>query len=203
MKRFVLLFIVVVSILSFCKYNHTVVVAKALRTAANNDNIVWYADLTQDGINEKIVVDLTYVDNPIDGLEKTVSIYQVDSQTRNETLIWYEHADTVHIGWNGIYLYEQDGQYYLMTWKPYCSTGICEYDYEIFSFANSGEKVTLTNGNLNLNMDDIDQNVLRNFINKVNTYLSKSMVLIDTDQGKIIYSTNDNPIVNLFKSNFS
>mgnify|MGYP000968882379 CR=1 FL=1 len=85
--------------------------------------IIWYADLTHDGINEKIVMDPTYVINyPETGEEKTVTIYSGSSGE----LLWTGHADTVHVGWNGIYIYNDGKNEYLAT---YNLSGYCKFQH--------------------------------------------------------------------------
>lgn len=160
--------------------------------------IIWYADLTHDGINEKIVVDLTYVINyPKTGEEKTVSVYSGSSGE----LIWTGHADTVHVGWNGIYIYNDGKNDYLLLWQPTVYQDIADFNIRIFSLTEDGKENDLLKKSLDFsiyNPKDSDIDDVSEFVDMVNGYLEKSYVLVDTDNGAPVYSTADNKIINLY-----
>jgi hypothetical protein len=153
--------------------------------------IIWYSDVTHDGLNEKIVVDLTYVLNyPRTGEEQTVSIYA----GKTGDLIWTGHADTVHPGWNGFYIYDDGNNEYLLTWRPTIYQNSADFILNIFSLTDDGEEHELYTENVPFNMldDDLDADVIISFVNKVNGYLDNCYVLVDTDNSTPVYSTKDN-----------
>jgi hypothetical protein len=160
--------------------------------------IVWSADLTQDGIDEKISVDLTYVINyPETGEEKTVSVYS--GATGDE--IWTGHADTVHPGWNGIYIYNDGSHDYLLLWKPMMYQGIASYSIQAFSLTEEGESQELFNESLEFDLnrpEECDKQAISAYVDKVNGYLKNSYVLVDTDNGTPVYSTKDNKLKHLY-----
>lgn len=166
----------------------------------DENTIVYYADLTHDGTDEKIVVDLTYVDTPATGEEQTVCVYSGD------TLIWSTHADTVHAGWNGVYLYEGNDGYYLMQWTPYGVTGLYHFAYEVFSLTDSGTAISMDSREIEFSQKDADtdpeeltQKIIE-FCNGANEYLSSSILLIDTDGGAVAYSTAENQMTRQYDS---
>lgn len=162
------------------------------------DPVIWYADITQDGINDKIVVDLTYVINyPKTGEEETVSLYSGSSGE----LLWTGHADTVHIGWNGIYIYNDGKNDYLLLWQPTVYQDSADFRFRIFSLDEDGKEIDLLSKNIQFDIyhtKDGDTDAISEFVNMVNGYLENSYVLVDTDNGTPVYSTSDNKIVNLF-----
>lgn len=160
--------------------------------------ITWYADITHDGIDDKIVVDLTYVINyPETGVEHTVSVYS----GKTGTLIWTGHADTVHVGWNGIYVYKNGNHQYLLLWKPMIYQDAANFSFEVFSLTEKGTVQKLSKKTIDFDMmrpSECDTNAISNYIQKVNNYLKKSYVLVDTDNGTPVYSTKKNKIINLY-----
>jgi len=162
------------------------------------DPIIWYADITHDGIDDKIVVDLTYVINyPETGEEKTVCVYSGST----ETLIWTGHADTVHPGWNGIYVYNDGTNEYLLVWKPMMYQGNADFSLQVFSLSEEGKIKELTAKTIDFNMnspDECDKIAISTYIDEVNFYLKNSYVLVDTDNGIPVYSTKVNKIVNVY-----
>lgn len=164
--------------------------------------IIWYADITHDGIDEKIVVDLTYViNNPKTGEENTVSVYSGSSGE----LIYTGHADTVHMGWNGIYIYNDGKNDYLLLWQPTVYQNIADFNLHIFSLTEDGKDIEFSTENIQFvtyHLVDVDIDDISEFVDMVNGYLEKSYVLVDTDQGTPVYSTADNKIINIYDSSW-
>lgn len=149
-------------------------------------------DITHDGKADTIIFDLTAIldESKITGEEKTVV---VKSATGQEIASYT--ADTVHGGWNGIYIYSDDTGDYLVNWRPIMYQGIGNYQLKVYSLQEDGtenilfEKTyqfDLNPGNFHFNPKSYQK-----YIDKVNQYLQKSYVIIDTDQGEAKYSTND------------
>lgn len=160
--------------------------------------VIWYVDLTHDGINEKIVMDLTYVINyPETGEEKTVIVYSGSSGE----LLWTGHADTVHVGWNGIYIYNDGKNEYLVIWQPTIYQDIANFNIRIFSLDEDGKEKDLLKKNMEFdiyNPKESDFDEVSEFVDMVNGYLEKSYVLVDTNNATPVYSTIGNQIVNLY-----
>ncbi len=160
--------------------------------------VIWYADLTHDGINEKIVMDLTYVINyPETGEEKTVTVYSGSSGE----LLWTGHADTVHVGWNGIYIYNDGKNEFLVIWQPTIYQDIANFNIRIFSLAEDGKEKDLLKKNMEFDIyhpKESDFDEVSEFVDMVNGYLEKSYVLVDTNNATPVYSTIGNQIANLY-----
>lgn len=160
--------------------------------------IIWYTDLTHDGINEKIVMELTYVINyPETGEEKTVTVYSGSSGE----LLWTGHADTVHVGWNGIYIYNDGKNEYLVIWQPTIYQDIANFNIRIFSLDEDGKEKDLLKKNMEFdiyNPKESDFDEVSEFVDMVNGYLEKSYVLVDTNNATPVYSKIGNQIVNLY-----
>lgn len=160
--------------------------------------IIWYSDITQDGIDEKIEVDLTYVINhPNTGEEQTVSVYSGSTGD----LIWTGHADTVHPGWNGIYIYSDGDNEYLLNWKPTIYQDSADFFFHVFSLTEEGDVQELTTETIQFNIlggDECDTDAISSYIDKVNSYLENSYVLVDTENGTPLYSTKNNKINNCY-----
>lgn len=172
-------------------------VYSAYELAAADETAVltqWEIDLTHDG--EAECIKLTRSE---DGW-----IYDLMVENAAGEVIWSAELGTAHVGWNGFYLYEKDGQQYLMRWLPYGSTGIFSYSYEIFSLTQMGEKVPFTSGSYWYDTNSaeatlsIDVEGLKAFEAEVNTLLEDTIVLITTDEGTPYYSTQDATLCKLW-----
>ncbi len=161
--------------------------------------IIWYEDLTHDRVDERIEVDLNNL-NPAAPNAETVKVYSGVS----DELIWSGHADEVHAGWNGFYIYSYRGKAYILEWKPYMSTGMAEYSYKTFSLSEEGEEQVLVEKmfefDLNNPQSEDPMNV-SDYLEVVNNMLEKSYVLIDTDNGEAFYSKQDTPVTREFDAN--
>lgn len=161
--------------------------------------INWYIDLTQDGKDERIVIDLTFaLADPIPGEEQTVSIYSGST----DKLIWSGFADPAHVGWNGIYIYNDGKNDYLTIWKPTKYQGRAEYSIQVFSLTEDGQEHNLFAKGIEFNENnpyECDIEDISTYIENVNQYLEKSYVLLDTDGGVPVYSTEGNKITQTFE----
>lgn len=143
-------------------------------------------------------MDLTYVINyPETGEEKTVIVYSGSSGE----LLWTGHADTVHVGWNGIYIYNDGKNEYLVIWQPTIYQDIANFNIRIFSLDEDGKEKDLLKKNMEFdiyNPKESDFDEVSEFVDMVNGYLEKSYVLVDTNNATPVYSTIGNQIVNLY-----
>lgn len=163
--------------------------------------IVWQTDLTHDGVDEWIEVDLNGVSTSVTGEEETVRIYP--GKSGNGDPIWSAHADVVHIGWNGIYIYinPEDGLSYLFIWKPTMYQGIATYQYRIFSLNEEGKEKILEEGNIDFDLNHVqegDAERVEAYLNHVNKILRDSFVLIDTNNGAFYFSKTGMPVTKEF-----
>lgn len=154
---------------------------------------VFQEDVTHDGIKDTITLHMEALrdESLATGEEETVT---VTSGKTGKKIASYT-ADTVHYGWNGIYLYEDKTGKYLVEWKPAMYQGVGAFSLRVFSLGEDGTENVLTEKkfkfNLNSNKFDFDRKAYRNYIDFVNTYLKNSYVIVDTDQGEVQYSTKE------------
>lgn len=162
----------------------------------------WSADLTHDGVDERIEVDLNGVSQATTtGEEETVRVYS--GKTGNDKPIWTAHADTVHPGWNGIYIYKnpEDGLSYLFIWKPTMYQGVATYQYRIFFLTEEGKEQVLEEGSIEFDLNNVqegDAKRVENYLERVNEILRNSFVLVDTDNGEIFFSETGKPVTREF-----
>ena len=164
---------------------------------ANEDQIIWRVDLNHDGIDDRIVVDI--IDSHYTSEGAKINVYNGVTGA----LMYTATADLPHTGWNGFYLYTNENGAYLLNWIPGMWQGWGSYFYEVFSFNDRDEKVVLDSDSLDFSLDDLQaehegMDELVGFVQRVNYYLLQSWLIADTDDGTLIYGTQDNRIVNSF-----
>lgn len=147
--------------------------------------VAGHADLTNDGINEKIVVDLSAAGET---QEIILKIMNADGKT-----IWKESAGIPHAGWNSVYLCTVDGRNFLLRYNPYMNQGWGSYSYELFSIDDEGTENTVDEGEVSFDITgrtgEFDIEKMVSFYNKINEYLDKSILLLSTEQGEPEFST--------------
>lgn len=167
----------------------------------NYPQITYYEDLTHDGVDERIVVDPYFaVTMPRTASEKIVQVYD----GRTDQLIWWGHVDWVHGGWGGFYIYRDEkgllgeaGSAYLLDYEPEIWQGAGYYECRIFSLTETGaeEIVVWENVGIDLNQPETcDMNAIMEFAEKMNAYFEDCYVLIDTNDGLNLYSTDGSKI---------
>jgi len=136
------------------------------------------ADVTHDdGIKETIYLDKTQMKSIFD-----VTLRVLDSGG-NE--IWSESANTAHPGWNSLFLCEQDGESYLLRYRPTMYQGYGSYVYTLFTLEGGKEKDFRT---AMLEFDttetkELDTPKMITFADEVNALLGNSILLVSTDGG--------------------
>lgn len=148
---------------------------------------VYHEDVTHDGIEDTITLHMEalYDESLATGEEETVT---VTSGKTGKKIASYT-ADTVHYGWNGIYLYENELGKYLIQWQPAMYQGVGAFQFRVFSLKEDGtEEVEMEKEfrfDLNPGRLDFDKKAFQEYMDLVNTYLKNSYVIIDTDQGEV------------------
>lgn len=173
---------------------------------SNHNIITWQEDVTWDGILDRIEVDLTLANasgENLKGAEETVRIY---SGLTGEK-IWTGHADTVHAGWNGFYLYRnpENGKAYILNWRPMLYQGEGKFKYQIFPRTDEAKIKVFAEEKFNFNLNTMskeEREQLENYIARLNGYLQDSYLLIDTDGGEVRYSRAGEPVAKTYSINF-
>lgn len=154
---------------------------------------VYHEDVTHDGKKDTITLHMEalYDESLATGEEETVT---VTSGKTGKKIASYT-ADTVHHGWNGIYLYENRYGKYLIQWQPAMYQGMGDFKFRVFSLKEDGtEEVEMEKEfrfDLNPGKMDFDKKAFQDYMDLVNTYLKNSYVIIDTDQGEVMFSTEE------------
>lgn len=171
----------------------------------NTKEVEWQYDITHDGIEDTIKINIGMIENPVQDSKEKYSFTVYSGQTGN--VIWKKDIEASHIRCDGIYLYNDGNQDYLLEWEPYFGMGEAWYHYKAFSLTDVGDENVIDQDEFRYiiendkgNEDDIP--LLIAFVDKVNNYLNKSFVLVDTSlffnndrEDRCIYSTSDNKVV--------
>ncbi len=163
--------------------------------------IVLYEDVTGDGISDRIKIDPTYLNMPRTGLEQTVTI-----MNGSTGMMFYMHTSGIHPDWAGYYLYrDKEGDTYLLYFNPQMYQGCGDYRYRLFLLSDEVGMVTYRFNQISFDLNDpdsVDTEALHAFCDEIEGYLSQSIVLIDTNEQRMIYSTPDDPKTVSYKEQF-
>ncbi|MFQ9510455.1 MAG: hypothetical protein ACLRZ7_06015 [Lachnospiraceae bacterium] len=154
----------------------------------------FYADLTHDGKNEKVVVDASQLEQT---QNVTVTVYDIEGET--EIPIWSDVAGIPHVGWNSYYLYKQDGEMYLIRYNPSLTNTGANYRYKVFWLKQDGTEEAFAGNSIIFHLTnqarDLDPEKIIAFVDEVNSYLKNSILLVSTYDGNAVYSTSENQII--------
>jgi len=189
MKKMYVLIFMLVFVFSGCAENKP---ENNTKTAIDHE-IIWRVDLDHDGNEDIMKVEILNDSSTGEGAK--VSVFSADD------LIYSATADLPHTGWNGFYLYEDENGAYLLHWRPTMYQGYASYTYAVFSFNAKGEQVFLDSGSLEFDSremraqyEGVEEFV--KYIQTVNGYLNSSLLIVDTDNGTLLYGTQESRVVN-------
>lgn len=161
--------------------------ATSTTTPSEDMELITKADLGRDGHEESIYLDKTQMESTHD-----ITLRVLDS-SGNE--IWNESANTSHAGWNSLFLFEQDGEYYLLRYNPTMYQGYSTYVYTLFTLESGKEKVYRTN-TLEFDINgtkELDVSKMISFADEVNALLGKSILLMSTKDGVYSFGPSAEP----------
>ena len=108
--------------------------------------------------------------------------------TEGDEVIFTQNAYTAHVGWIALFLYQQDGQTYLLRYTPMMWQGHADYGYQLFYLAENGSEVIIQEEWIRFDIDfgssahgDFDPETIDAFLTNVNEILSGSIQLMNTD----------------------
>ncbi|MCI8962388.1 MAG: hypothetical protein HFG37_01560 [Eubacterium sp.] len=142
------------------------------------------ADLTRDGIPESILIDERAAAEPMTGDEPTIQVFS----GKTGEMIWSLPVNTVHGGWNNVYLYRDGGKSFLMTWKPAMYQGAADYEWKVFSLTEEGKEKILASDFFEFDLNypkKSDPVRLQIFTKRLNEYLKKAQLIISTQEGML------------------
>lgn len=157
------------------------------KTPSEDMELITKADLDRNGHEDSIYLDKTQIESTHD-----ITLRVLDSSGYE---IWSESANTSHAGWSSLFLFEKDGEYYLLRYNPTMYQGYCTYVYTFFTLENGKEKVYQTN-TLEFDINgtkELDVPKMISFADEVNALLSKSILLMSTKDGAYSFGPSAEP----------
>jgi|GEM_PF-6547190 len=160
-----------------------------------------YADLTHDGLDELVTVELRQKDGALAAddaaagadsfADGTVTVLRASG--RSVSAIWSGTVSSPHAGWGQWYLYRQDGQDFLLWYFPDQSTGAEDDRYRLFSLNESGAEQIAAQGEIrcatgddagsHASPDDSSQTEITAFRHAVSTCLQRAKPLLCFGEG--------------------
>lgn len=164
-----------------------------------NGEVVFLADVNHDGREDRIYLGLSGFNERGSG---TVQV--LDGMS--ETVLWERSYAKAHAGWTMLYLYRENGQDYILEYNPAMYQGRGDYRYEIFHLDEQGNPVILKEEETSFQLYENNNGVYKNgffgdaeeyhlFLEHVNSCIDQSLLLISSDNGDIVYSTPEQPII--------
>lgn len=158
-----------------------------------------FADLTHDGLDELVAVEL-WQDS-----EKTEPLSARDTSTSSDgfqngkvsvlhmgtggrvTTIWSREFSPARAGNGELYLYRQDGEDYLLSYLPEESTATADYQYQLFSLSRNGDVQTKSQDKVQFDLPDKGDTKTAEatgFLHTVSTYLQRAKPLLCCDENE-------------------
>src|SRR5574344_16418 len=141
------------------------------KSTGNTDSskfIEWKYDITHDGVDDTIKVSI----DPANYQSLEEPRFEVYSG-KTEKKIWEKDISSSHMGFDGLYLYNDGEKDHLLEWQPGMYQGNAVYSYKIFDLSETGEQNVIETDNIGFSVkenrsDGRDSSVLGTFIDKVN-----------------------------------
>lgn len=140
----------------------------------------WESDLNHDGESEIISV---FTEKRKDDNSVILSVEQ-----NGVTLLEQEVPCNYALG-EQYYLVKQDGEDYLMRYKPLVDHDMASCDYEVFSISPSGEKEVLDEASIEVSLYDaaeINKDAWKTFAEKENIYFADASLVVSTLEGEYL-----------------
>ncbi len=134
------------------------------------------ADLDSDGILEVVTAK-----------EEFNGYYPIYVREEDGSLVWETFAGTAHPGWMSLFLYDDGERTCLLRYTPYANQGLASYGYVMFT-VSEGEAQVLEEDSVGFELDADSTLTLEveRFLEKVNGYLEKSVLLFSTENGDVV-----------------
>lgn len=160
----------------------------------------WHADLTHDGKKEIIKVSRKTGES---------TTYYLNIRTTDGNNLWSSELYDWKTGWNGFYLYERAGKYYLLEWFPEGQQGWYNFNYKIYRLSEDAEPEIVEEDSLQYDLGasgyrekilTVDVELLRAFEKKINALLKDAEVLLVVDQNKVLLGNPGAPVSDSWSS---
>jgi len=150
----------------------------------------FFADLDQDGAQERIVVDPGLWEKEGSAL---LAVYRDDG-----TVLYSADLNRSHAGWGNYFLYQRDGQDYLLEYSPYMGQGYATYNWRLLQFDQKGKPVVVEQDSVDFSINpeqyQFDVEAIEAFLEKVDGMLAHATLLVSTENGELQYSTVQQPL---------
>ena len=138
-----------------------------------SDNIItFYADLTHDGRNDRIDVD---IDDILSDTQLPALVKVIDQE---EQEIWTGSVAIPHMGWGYYYLVSYRDKAYILFYLPDESQGDIFYTLRLFHFDSEGKQVIDDEYKISYDTAEQWESDLRKFEKRLNQYLEESVLLV-------------------------
>ena len=149
-------------------------------------------------VDDPVLVPLE-IDLNRNGVPETINVvWQEDRMryqltvTEGDKVIFTQNAYTAHVGWIALFLYQKDGQDYLLRYTPMMWQGHADYGYRLFYLAEDGPKgdleVIVQEDWIRFDIDfvssahgDFGPETVAAFLTEINALLAGSTQLMNTD----------------------
>ena len=135
------------------------------------------------------------VDLNRNGVPETINVVWQDDEMRyqltvaeGDEVIFTQNAYAAHVGWLAMFLYQKNGQDYLLRYIPGMWMGNAYYSYQLFYLAENGAEVVVQENGINFDInfgsslhEDFDPVAIDAFLTEINALLSDSIQLMNTD----------------------
>ena len=148
------------------------------------DSVNLNIDITGDGVNDTISIDVNAAKGQSQTVENSPAIRITSGKTDN--VIWKSDANaSLHAGYNQFYLYHKKINTYLMEWNPACWQGYCSYQWKVFKLTDDGKVKKIAGNKVEFDtnegrIDEKDFDKIETFGKELNTYLANAELLLDT-----------------------
>ena len=146
-------------------------------------------DINHNGVKETLELEKIY--QGTNEQNKYVEVNILNFKEDND-IIYLEEATASHVGWNALFLYQKDGQDYLLRYNPYMMQGGGGLRYQLFYIAEDGTEIVVNENTVYININfydtehcNFDSKEIAGFLEDINTILADSIELMNTDQGLI------------------
>lgn len=147
----------------------------------NGNVITWYADVTQDDKDNRIIVDL-------EGILTDKQIpAKVQVYGQEENLLWTGEVGIPHMGWGYYYLVNDKNKDYILFYLPDESQGDIYYTLLVFHFDSEGNQILDENYKISYESDKQWERDLQKFNKLLNKYLENSVLLVSTFEFQLEY----------------
>lgn len=109
-----------------------------------------------------------------------------------------EEAYVQHPGWNSVFGCRKDGQDYLLRYHPAMYQGFATYHYQVFYLAD-GQEVLVAEDSVAFDIsggplhESFEPAAMAAFAEGLNSWLEQGKLLMNTDEGAVIYMEPQHP----------